>query len=167
MGNRRPLQNIWGALAGEKKIDGSSLAATAAPGPGLDPSGEASPQPHSEQRCRARRGLGKDDAPVAGPLRAALVGPRLRGRPRQGRLAFVREVWLFFVGGLFEEKGGEALGARPAWRPRRPVRARRAATHPPLLELGGHGGLCIPSLSGPLIKPSLLGGDPGGPPRAR
>lgn len=138
-----------------------------APGPGLDPSREASPQPRSEQRCRARRGLRKDDSPVAGPLRAALVAPQLRGRPWQGRLVFVREVWLSFVRGGSEGKGGEGLGARPAWRPRRPVRARRATTHPPLLELGGHGGLCIPSLSGPLIKPSLLGGDPEGPPRAR
>lgn len=110
MGNRRPLQNIWGALVGEDKADGSSLAVAAAPGPGLDPSREASPRPRSDQRCRARRGLEKDDAPVAGPLRATLVASRLRGRPWQGRLVFVREVWLFFGGGPVEGKAAKGSG---------------------------------------------------------
>lgn len=162
VGNRSPLQNIRGALAGEDTAEGCSR-----PRPGVGPSREGSPrsQPRSQQRCRARRGLEEEDAPVFAPLRATPGLPdRGTALPRQA--CFEREVWLFFAGG-FRREGGSGLGARPARRPRRAVRARRARTHPPLLELGGHGGLCVPSLPGPLIKPSLLGGDPGGPPRAR
>lgn len=163
VGNRRPLQNRRGALVGAKQPD---TASPRRPPPAPTPTVWPVPTPLRAAAPTATRPREGCSGGGSSPRRPG-GSPSARATPARQACLRGEEWWLFFEERLFEGKGHEGDGTRSSRQLRKAVRAKQTATHPPLLELGGHGGHCIPALSGPFIKPSLLGGDPGGPPQAR